>query len=1253
MMPVRTCPLSDGCRPARIISLQNSVLFNPTNSSQPHQIVNPLLLSIIANLSPNTLSKIFHCPVVLWLIGAVLFSGVAANASDRVFLDEFPRDRAIFDTGAQLGLATANVPLSGTATLADGATPVADGQVIEARAYSVDDGGASSTAWTAVGETSGGGWSGSIAVPRNTSWYRAEARVQGSSAPVAQMSHRFGAGHVWAIYEQSNWSKLLDHNSNSLPNDTVTHPGDVFIFKRNGSITEVDNGGGFSPSLSALANALSAERPGEKFAIGFHTQSGTSPSDMLTMSTEDAQYGTQGKRDWEAEVVCHENLTLNGLTPVGLVTINGWIAFGAGKPSVANAMTKVFLGKDIDGTPVTPAELNSPRNMTTFYDWSYSRLGWVGPHGRDNGGQSAGNVQVFADLPGYGKPADDDYEALVDRLRSNFGQPHLPETLPTVMETIGPQRGRPNGSGGWTEILHMNGRSKDGREMLARIGMAATLKTVGLVDWPIPEFNRRYDEPTGAYVEFWMDGHDVTTWRRLRAAAGELGEYPTEIPDTFPHRTEVMGWEIDGRPAERAEIVANAGDSGHAGVRVYPNTGRPNFSRYSKIIYGPGSYVGRQIKEKDPQEGVHLNYPVVDVGQVALPALPVQPRSNVDLPWTLPPVGVAPDLVIEGQQDIGRNDHIWDNDLGGPGHPNGSFTVEIRVTLPNFTSDLILWESGSSNVAGTSFLIHNNQFALTVGDSPANYVTGTIPANLEDTEIRFVARFDTITDQVEVWINDDPVNSPRAEGSFSGITAWAADNDGDGIGTWNQSPSVRTTNAPGFEINSTSPGTTHDRLSEHDTFDGANAGDRILFKYWNQALNDLDLVESTSVAESAGPGDTEAPSAPVIESSSNITESSVDLSWFAATDNVGVTGYKVYLDGAFDHVVAGTSTTVNGLAANTTYALTVSAYDQAGNESAQSASVVIETLAGSVEPVNLALNATIFAVTAEDGNNTADRLLDGINNNGNTNRWSADGYPQSVEIDLGQISELYELKLYTFKSRAYQYTVQVKANASDSYTPVIDRSANTTNGNPITDAFPTNTIAQFVKIEVTGASGYVNGSWVSLLEAEIYGHLTPSSPQTIWAEAMGLDPSTNGGMNDDANGDGKPNFFHFALAQDPLSNRAPQEHITSELVNESMEMQLTLTFPVRVGAVFSGNPPTSAPIHNLLYTIHGDQDLVPPWGDLPVHEVTPALSSGLPALADLDGVDGPDWEYRTFTANIPNTATRGMGFMWVEVREHQ
>jgi len=80
-------------------------------------------------------------------------------------------------------------------------------------------------------------------------------------------------------------------------------------------------------------------------------------------------------------------------------------------------------------------------------------------------------------------------------------------------------------------------------------------------------------------------------------------------------------------------------------------------------------------------------------------------------------------------------------------------------------------------------------------------------------------------------------------------------------------------------------------------------------------------------------GDTQAPSTPTNLSVAGATDTTLDLSWNASTDNVGVTGYNVYLDGELLGSVAGNSAQVTGLTAGTTYNFRVEAVDAAGNVS--------------------------------------------------------------------------------------------------------------------------------------------------------------------------------------------------------------------------------------------------------------------------------------------------------------------------------
>ena len=91
--------------------------------------------------------------------------------------------------------------------------------------------------------------------------------------------------------------------------------------------------------------------------------------------------------------------------------------------------------------------------------------------------------------------------------------------------------------------------------------------------------------------------------------------------------------------------------------------------------------------------------------------------------------------------------------------------------------------------------------------------------------------------------------------------------------------------------------------------------------------------------------DTQAPVAPSL-TASNATETTVDLSWSGATDNVGVTGYDVYQDGSLLTSTSATSYQAIGLSSATTYNFTVRAKDTAGNISTDSNTAVITTLEG-------------------------------------------------------------------------------------------------------------------------------------------------------------------------------------------------------------------------------------------------------------------------------------------------------------------
>lgn len=101
----------------------------------------------------------------------------------------------------------------------------------------------------------------------------------------------------------------------------------------------------------------------------------------------------------------------------------------------------------------------------------------------------------------------------------------------------------------------------------------------------------------------------------------------------------------------------------------------------------------------------------------------------------------------------------------------------------------------------------------------------------------------------------------------------------------------------------------------------------------------------------APPGpDITAPSAPTGVTITNLTATGFTVSWTVSTDDVGVTGYDVFLNGEFKASTAGLTLNATGLLPDTLYSVTVRAKDAAANLSAFSTPVETTTLVTPIGP---------------------------------------------------------------------------------------------------------------------------------------------------------------------------------------------------------------------------------------------------------------------------------------------------------------
>ena len=91
-------------------------------------------------------------------------------------------------------------------------------------------------------------------------------------------------------------------------------------------------------------------------------------------------------------------------------------------------------------------------------------------------------------------------------------------------------------------------------------------------------------------------------------------------------------------------------------------------------------------------------------------------------------------------------------------------------------------------------------------------------------------------------------------------------------------------------------------------------------------------------------GDYTAPSVPSNLAAQAASSSEIDLTWTASTDNVGVTGYRLYRNSSLLTSPSTVGYADTGLSPETSYSYTVAAYDAASNVSAQSSPVAATTL---------------------------------------------------------------------------------------------------------------------------------------------------------------------------------------------------------------------------------------------------------------------------------------------------------------------
>ncbi|NLN75964.1 MAG: hypothetical protein GX139_06600 [Armatimonadetes bacterium] len=238
-------------------------------------------------------------------------------------------------------------------------------------------------------------------------------------------------------------------------------------------------------------------------------------------------------------------------------------------------------------------------------------------------------------------------------------------------------------------------------------------------------------------------------------------------------------------------------------------------------------------------------------------------------------------------------------------------------------------------------------------------LTGPVVGGVRKTEWRmarngYSAGFGpTITKMVDAGtvVDNDPPTVPTNLHSTAATTvtislAWNASTDVysevSGYTVYRNGSAVATVTGTAFTDTGLTHGTTY--TYEVDAFDAFN----------NRSAKCAAIQASTVE-------DGEAPTVPGNLRTTAVNANNVALAWDASTDNIGVTGYTVYRNGAAIASIAATTYNDTGVTQSSSYTYQVDAYDAAGNRSAKSNTVAVNTpILATWGPYSLTQGGTIY-----------------------------------------------------------------------------------------------------------------------------------------------------------------------------------------------------------------------------------------------------------------------------------------------------
>ncbi len=295
-------------------------------------------------------------------------------------------------------------------------------------------------------------------------------------------------------------------------------------------------------------------------------------------------------------------------------------------------------------------------------------------------------------------------------------------------------------------------------------------------------------------------------------------------------------------------------------------------------------------------------------------------------------------------------------------------------------------------------------------------------------------------------------------------------------------------------------------VSENGSVSASGIHDLYLV-FTGTASGGLFNVNWVSFSTDSGDPDPQLPATPQNLTVTDVTTSSVSLSWSSAN---GADGYDILRNGSVINSTTATAYQDSGLAENTSYTYSVRAYNQDGISGESNS--VSATTEGSTEPdpdtsnVSTGQPVTVSSTAAiHVGSNATD---------GNqASYWESANnvFPQTLTVDLGSTHYISQILLKlpndpAWATRTQTLSIQGSGDGS-SFSTIVNSAGYTFNpnsANTVTINFP-ETATRYVRLHVTGNTGWPAAQ---IAEMEVYGYPDPVPPSTPQNLSIGGGTST-------------------------------------------------------------------------------------------------------------------------------------------------